>query len=124
MLKISGLGRLTKDPEMKYTPAGTAVTNFTLAVNTGYGDKKVTAWVRISSFGKQAEVCNQYLTKGSQIAFSADVSPDKETGNPRIYTGNDGVGRSIFEAKLSDFEFASTKAQAAPAEEDVPEWLE
>lgn len=124
MLQFTGLGRLTKDPEMKYLPSGTPLTHFTLACDTGFGDKKVTAWLRISVFGKQAEICNQYLAKGKAIVFTAEYSPDKETGNPRTFDGNNGTV-AILEAKLLTFEFAGggQKKEVQEESEDLPEFM-
>ena len=64
-------GRLGSDPEMKYLPNDTAVTNFSVAANRVWKDaqgEKVeqVVWYRIAAWGKQAESCNQYLSKGSQ----------------------------------------------------------
>ncbi len=66
------MGNLTRDPEMRYTPSGTAVVNFGMAVNRRFTDqngekKEETCFVRISVFGKQGENCNQYLSKGSPV---------------------------------------------------------
>ncbi|MCX5658057.1 MAG: single-stranded DNA-binding protein [Candidatus Omnitrophica bacterium] len=66
------MGNLTRDPEMRYTPSGTAVVNFGMAVNRHFTDqngekKEETCFVRISVFGKQGENCNQYLSKGSPV---------------------------------------------------------
>lgn len=70
--KVFLLGNLTRDPELRYTPNGTAVTNFGLAINRNYitqgGERKQeTCFVRIVVFGKQAESCNQYLQKGRLV---------------------------------------------------------
>ena len=66
------VGNLGKDPEMRYTPSGQAVTSFPVATNrqytTGSGEQvKETIWFRISTWGKTAETCNQYLKKGSKV---------------------------------------------------------
>ena len=65
-------GNLTRDPELRYTPNGAAVCNFDLAVNRRYAasdgsQKEETLFIRISSFGRQAETCHQYLSKGSPV---------------------------------------------------------
>lgn len=70
--KVFLMGNLTRDPELRYTPNGTAVVNFGMAVNRRFsnsaGEKKEeTCFVRIVVFGKQAESCNQYLTKGRLV---------------------------------------------------------
>ncbi len=71
--KVFLIGNLTRDPELKYVPSGTAVATFGLAVNRNYttqtGEKKQdTCFLRIVVWGRQAETCNQYLGKGS-LAF-------------------------------------------------------
>lgn len=70
--KIIIVGNLGKDPEMRYTPSGQAVTNFSVATShkytAGNGEKvEETAWFRVAVWGKQAETCNQYLTKGRPV---------------------------------------------------------
>ena len=77
------VGNLGRDPEMRYTPSGQAVTSFSVAVNDDYtnnnGERiKRTIWFRISAWGKQAETCNQYLKKGSKVlvlgvAYKKDI---------------------------------------------------
>jgi len=71
--KVLLMGNLTRDPELRYIPSGTAVVKFGLAVNRDYvdkqsGDKKESVcFVDITVWGKQAETCNQYLTKGRPV---------------------------------------------------------
>ena len=70
--KIFMIGNLTRDPELRYVPSGAPVTTFGLAVNrtfmTQHGDKKdEVCFVRVVVFGKQAESCSQYLTKGRPV---------------------------------------------------------
>lgn len=60
------IGNLTRDPEVKYLSTGTAIANFTLAVTSGFGDKKETLFIDITTFGKLAETCGQYLSKGKK----------------------------------------------------------
>ena len=71
--KVILLGRLGQDPELRYTPSGAAVANFSVATNEAWTDKNSgqkqerTEWHRIVVWGKQAELCNQYLNKGKQV---------------------------------------------------------
>ncbi|RKY38173.1 MAG: single-stranded DNA-binding protein [Candidatus Omnitrophota bacterium] len=70
--KVFLIGNLTRDPELRYTPGGTAVVSFGIAVNRVFRDssgekKEETCFVRVVAFGKQAESCNQYLTKGRLV---------------------------------------------------------
>jgi single-strand DNA-binding protein len=70
--KVLLIGNLGKDPEMRYLPSGEAVANFSVATTDKFKDKngdmqEVTEWHRISFFGRVAEVCGQYLKKGSPV---------------------------------------------------------
>lgn len=71
--KVMLIGRLGKDPEIRYAQSGVAVTNFTLATNEEWMDKasgekkEKTEWHRIVAFGKLGEICGKYLTKGKQV---------------------------------------------------------
>ena len=92
--KVILIGNLGRDPELKYTPGGSAVCNFTLATNEKWTDKsgakqERTEWHRIVVWGKQAEVCGQYLKKGRQVYVEGSITNrdwnDKE-GNKRTTT--------------------------------------
>jgi len=61
------IGNVGKEPEMQYTPNGKAVTNFSVAVNSKYGEKETTEWFSVTAWGKLGETCNSYLTKGQQV---------------------------------------------------------
>lgn len=65
------IGNLTKDPDLRYTPSGTPVGSFRIAVNTKYKQgsegKEEVLFIDIVTFGKQAEVCSQYLSKGKSV---------------------------------------------------------
>ena len=93
---ITLVGNLGRDPEMRYLPSGAAVTSFSVAVNKSYtkasGEKvKETVWLRISAFGKLAEVVNQYCKKGQTVLVVGELQADKDTGSPRIWTAQDGT---------------------------------
>src|SRR3972149_11971043 len=82
------VGNLGKDPEMRYTPSGQAVTSFSVATSrqyTGQNGQKVkeTIWFRVSAWGKQAETCNQYLRKGSKVLVEGRLTPDPGSGGGR-----------------------------------------
>lgn len=70
--KVILIGRLGQDPEVRYTPSGAAVSNFSVATNENWVDKsgqkqERTEWHRVVVWGKQAELCKQYITKGRQV---------------------------------------------------------
>lgn len=100
--KVIIVGNLGRDPEMRYTPDGTPVTNFSVATNRRWTNQdgsqgEETVWFRVSAWRRLAETCNQYLTKGRQVFVEGIMRPDPETGGPRIWTGNDGQARASFE---------------------------
>jgi single-strand DNA-binding protein len=96
---VSGIGRLGKEPTMKFDDKGQAITNLTVAVNTGWGDKKETVWFSLVSFGKQAEVLNQYLSKGKRLEFTGELQ------KVRTYEKADkSVGVSV-DARILNFTF-------------------
>ena len=103
--KITMAGRLGRDPDMRYMPDGTAVTNFSLAVDDGFGENKSTIWMRVSVWGKRAEVANQYLNVGSKVLVEGRLRADKQSGAPKLFTRQDGSVGSSFEMTASDFAF-------------------
>lgn len=87
MNNISIIGNLTRDPEMKTTNNGTAVTSFNIAVNNGYGDKKTTSFIPVTVWGKVAENCHQFLNKGSKVAITGRLDTGSyEKEGKTVYT--------------------------------------
>lgn len=105
MLTINGVARLGQEPKMQYDKKGGAVTTLNAAADVGFGDKKETVWMRIVAFGKQAEILNQYLEKGSKLAFTAEIQ--KVSG----YTKKDNTIGTSVEARILNFEFLSPAAK-------------
>ncbi len=123
--KVIIAGNLGNDPQMRYTPSGQAVTNFSVATNRRYtaGDGTQvdeTAWFRVSAWGKLAEVCNQYLRKGRKVLVEGRLNPDPATGGPRIWTGNDGQPRASFEITAMEVKFLSSRSEDAAFSGDAP----
>jgi len=108
------VGNLGRDPEMRYTPAGQAVTNFSVATSlqyTGSDCNQVmeTIWFRVSAWGKQAETCNQYLKKGSKVLVEGRLTPDPSTGGPRLWQRQDGTTNASFEVSANTVRFLSSR---------------
>lgn len=87
--KWIGIGNLGADPEMRYLPSGDALVSFSVACTDQWKDKdgekkERTEWVRITIFGRLAEICGEYLKKGSQVYLEGRLQTDK-------YTDKDGV---------------------------------
>lgn len=133
------VGNLGKDPEMRYTPAGQAVTSFSVASSRQYtagnGEQvKETIWFRVSVWGKMAEICNQYLKKGAKVLVEGRLSPDKNTGGPRVWQTSDGKPASNFEVTANTVRFLGKNEKdggmvetaqdlggsASPVDEDMP----
>lgn len=118
------VGNVGRDPEMRYLPSGQPVTTFSIASNRQYtgnnGEKvKETIWFRVTTWGKQAENCNQYLKKGSKVLVEGRLTPDKETGGPRIWTPQDSeTPKASYEINAATVQFLSTPqgAQAGQGE--------
>lgn len=111
------VGNLGRDPEMRYTPNGTAVTQMSIATSRKWTDasgqlKEETAWFRVSVFGKQAETCNQYLNKGSRVLIEGELVIDEKTGGPRVYTRKDGTAGASFEVRGNLVRFLTPKSQS------------
>ena len=108
------VGYLGREPEMRYSPSGQAVTNFNLAANRQYTDSnsqvvKETTWFRVSTWGKTAENCNQYLHKGSLVLVEGRLTCDPETGGPRLYSRKDGTPGTAFEVTANTVRFLSSQ---------------
>lgn len=110
------IGRLGKDPETRYMPSGDAVTNFSIAVGWKSKDKEGTEWVNITAFGKLAEICGQYLKKGSQVFVSGKFKTEK-------YQDKDGVDRYSTKIIADQMQMLGGKPEgsdAAPAQKPRP----
>lgn len=104
------VGNVGRDPEMRYTPSGSAVTTFSVAVSDGFGDRKKTIWFRISAWEKLAETCNNFLKKGSKVLIEGRLSAS-ESGNPRIFNRQDGTPTASFEVTANIVRFMSSRSE-------------
>ncbi len=121
--KVELIGNLTRDPELRYTPQGTAVCTFGLATNrswtTDSGEKREEAdFHRLVAWNKLAELCSQLLTKGRKIYIEGRLST-------RSWTGQDGAQRQTTEIIVNDMIILDSKGalSEAPAGE-APEFVE
>ena len=109
------IGRLGKDPEVRYTPDGTMITNFNLATDEQWKDKagekvQKTEWHRIVTFGKLAEICGNYLVKGKLVFIEGRIQT-------RSWEDKDGVKRFTTEIIATNMQMLDSKGQAKA---DVP----
>jgi single-strand DNA-binding protein len=118
--KVLLIGNLTRDPELRYTPAGTAVVNLRMAVNRRYRDKngenkEEVCFITVIAWDKQAEVCNQYLAKGRSLFVEGRLQS-------RSWETTDGQKRSVVEVRAERIQFlgpAKAAAAALPQETEV-----
>jgi len=91
-----GIGNLGRDCEVRHTQGGMAIATFPLPIESGYGDKKTTTWVRCSLFGKRAEGgLIQYLVKGQSVSAQGEIKLN-------TYTNKEGVEKSTLELMVND----------------------
>jgi single-strand DNA-binding protein len=120
------VGNLGKDPEMRYTPSGQAVTSFNVASSRQYTSNngqtvKETCWFRVSAWGKTAENCSQFLHKGSLVLVEGRLVCDPETGGPRLYSRKDGTPSTAFEVNANTVRFLSSREEHGEDEATVAE---
>ncbi len=110
-------GNVGKDPDMRYVPSGQAVTSFNVATsynktaNNGETIKE-TIWIRVTTWGKLAETCNQYVKKGSKVLVEGRLNVDPATGGPRVWKAQDGTPRASFEVTANTVRFLSARGEA------------
>jgi single-strand DNA-binding protein len=121
--RVTLIGNLGSDPEMRYTPSGKAVVNMRLAVNTGYGDNTRVDWFTLVAWEKLAEACAQYVVKGSRIYVEGRLQI-------RQWEGEDGQRRYATEVVARQVIFLDRpngkpqNGAGAPDEGEVPEGAE
>lgn len=104
------VGNLGQDPQFNYLPSGTAVCNFSLAVNEAWNDRQSnerrekTTWYRVAVYGRQAETVNQYLRKGSQVMVIGNVEV-------RAYTNNAGEPAASLDLRAREVRFLGGRAE-------------
>lgn len=117
MLNSSQLqGRLTADPELRYTPSGTAITSFTLASDTGRKTKagdRITNFIDCVAWRNQAEFASKYLTKGRLVVVEGELST-------RSYEDRDGNRRKATEITVDQIHFCDSKKDSQPAGQAAP----
>lgn len=114
------VGNLGRDPEMRYTPSGQPVTSFSVATSRKYTNNagqqiEETIWFKVTAWGKTAEICNQYLKKGSKVLVEGTLKGDPNTGSPRIWTKQDGTPGASFELTANVVRFLSSKGEGGQA---------
>lgn len=115
--KLTIVGNLGSDPELRYTQSGQAVCNFSVATNRRWtgsdgNPQEETCWFRVSTWGKLAETCNQYLKKGRQVFIEGRMTVDRESGGPRVWQAQDGSWRASYEVTALEVKFLGGRDSA------------
>jgi len=116
--KVILLGRLGKDPELKYTPSGAAVTTFSIATDLAWKDqegnqKQVTEWHRVVAWRKLAEIVGNYLKKGSLVYIEGRLQT-------RTWNDKNGVTRYTTEVVADNLTMVGPKMERAEASTEIP----
>lgn len=116
--KIILMGNLTRDPDLRVTPKGVSVCQFSLAVNSTYRDKdgnqkEEVAFIDVDAFGKQADVIAKHLTKGRPLLIEGRLKQD-------TWVDKDGSRRSRLKVVLEGFQFVGSPVRTDAAHETRP----
>ena len=149
--RVTLMGHVGQDPQMRYTPDGTPVTNFSVATKETMSKKRldgaerqcpagwkesyngknweITTWWRITAWRGLGETVNTYVTKGQQIFVEGIIQGEATDGTlrPRVWTGDDGIARASFEITARNIKFLGGRGEAAagaPIGEPPPEGFE
>ena len=116
MNTVQLIGNLARDPELRYSTGQNqmAICRFTIAVNDGFGEKQKTSFIRIVTFGKQAESCDRYLKKGRKVAVTGKI----QTGS---YEDKDGKKVYTTDVVVEHQEFAESKANSGASSANAGE---
>ena len=114
--KVILVGNLGRDPEMRYLPSGEAVANLAIATTDKFKNKQgemveQTEWHRVSFFGRTAEVCGQYLKKGSQVYVEGSI-------RTRKYTDKEGIEKYATEIRGDRMQMLGSKGGGGMADMD------
>jgi single-strand DNA-binding protein len=116
--KVILIGRVTAQPEMRYTQTGKAVATFTVAVDRAKkadGKEKETDFISVVAWQKLAEICSQYLDKGKLICVDGRLQT-------RSYTTNDGQKRKVYEVVAADMRMLGSRSseRSGPSHDEMP----
>lgn len=112
--KVILIGNLGKDPEARTTTSGKAVTNFSVATTSGFGDKEKTEWHNIVTWEKTAEACAKYLTKGSKVYVEGRIETEK--------VEKDGATKYFTKIVAYEVKFLTPKGGAEKPADDGLGW--
>ena len=95
------IGRVGSDAELRYTPAGRPVLNFSLAVDSGYGESKTTQWWKCAMWGERGEKLQPHIVKGKVLSVEGETTG----AEPRTWTGKDGTNHAEWALNVNRLSF-------------------
>lgn len=106
LAEMTIIGRIGRDAELRYTPAGTAIASFSIATNKKKKDanglvQDYTTWFRVSAWGQLGEFANEHCKKGALVAVQGELDADPASGCPRMFTRKDGTQGTSYEVTAS-----------------------
>lgn len=114
--KIIIVGFLGRDPELKYTPSGTAVCKFSIATTEKRKkegeENEVTTWFRCTAWGRQAEVAQEYLAKGSKVYVEGQLRQEE-------FIDREGGARASLEVTVRELQFLSSKKEGDSQQQET-----
>jgi len=110
MNSINFTGNCGRDAETRFTQTGDAITSFSVALTSGYGDKKLTTWLNCSMFGKRGEAVAQYIKKGTQVAVSGEFAA-------RPYQTKEGIEKLSLDVRVNDLTLLGKKDSETVSEQ-------
>lgn len=118
--RVTVVGRLGRDPEMRYTPNGIPVTTFSVATERHWVDsdgqkQQQTTWFRVTAWRRLAEICDQYLTKGRLVFVEGEIA------EPKPYQGRDGQWRASLDVTARTVLFLGSAETTSKSEFEVAE---
>ena len=124
--KISMIGNLGRDPELRYLSNGgnnSAVASFSVASTRSYKNNnnnliKETTWFRCSAWGKTAEAVNNFLKKGSKVYIEGHLSPDAN-GNPKVFQRNDGSSGASYDVVVDTILFLDNRSESSGEQNQI-----
>ena len=116
------VGRLGRDPELRFSPTGQAICNLSIATDHSYtnkqGDKvSQVTWFRVTVFNTAAENANKYLSKGKMVLVEGRMNPG-ESGSPRVWTAQDGTQKASYEVNAQVVRYLSGRNEQGGTVQD------
>jgi single-strand DNA-binding protein len=107
---LSATGNIGRDAELRHTPAGDQVAQFSFALTSGYGDKAITTWINCNIWGKRAETLAPMLLKGTQIGITGELTN-------RPYKDKQGNEKYSLELRVNDITLLGKRSENSNAQE-------